>query len=142
MLDRRAIYGSICKKKKLFQSIANFAGRGRSPNNSSSVSWLLSGGSNNSAMNSAPFADVLSVLTRNNPGCSTVAAAAVLMTTTSAPPISTSSSYQNSVLGMNSGHGSGGFRGSFTSGLSLQQKSKVSAGNNFFLENASNINKI
>ena len=119
-------------------------GRSRSPN-SSSVSWLLSGGGNNSAnsLSSAPFADVLSVLTRNNPGCSTVAAAAVLMTTSSAPPSATSSSYQNSVFGMNSvsGQGQDGFRGAFNGGLAIQQRRK-GPGNNFFLENSSNMNKI
>ena len=89
-----------------------------------------------SSLNSAPFADVLSVLTRNNPGCSTVAAAAVLMTTSSASESPGTSCYQNSM----SGHGNSALRGPFSGGLSLQPKGKGSVSGSFFRD--SNINKI
>uniref|UniRef100_F6ZBZ5 Uncharacterized protein n=1 Tax=Ciona intestinalis TaxID=7719 RepID=F6ZBZ5_CIOIN len=99
-------------------------GHNRSQHNtSSSVSWFLSGGGNNVAtpLNTTPFADVLSVLTRNTPGCSTVAAAAVLMTSSS-PVTSTTTSYQSSVMRMNPLPGpNGGFDKSFTNGVGNKQ---------------------
>ncbi|XP_076811381.1 uncharacterized protein LOC143457785 [Clavelina lepadiformis] len=122
------------------QTLAQGSGRMQQHAGTSPVSWLLSSGNSTvpSPLNSTPFADVLSVLTRNTPGCSTVAAAAVLMTSSSSAS-STTQSYPSNAT---SGHNSLGFPKSFTNVLSMSQKGKGVHGNNFFLENSAANTKI